>query len=122
MKKHRNTLALFIAAGMFFTASCSALATDIYLVYSGKDKGVSKELKKALPSDLKVKSYNVDLLAMADYSGKQKAIAKLSRAKLVVLIKEKPKEVLGEAKFPAVIEVDGSKGDVDAIVAKLKES
>ncbi len=88
---------------LFVTSSVNAV--DIYLVYSGTSKSIQKALKKALPSELKVKSYNVDLLAIADYSGKQKAILKLSQAKIIVLITNKPMEVLGDIKFENTLTV-----------------
>ena len=97
-----------------------ASATDIYLVYGGSDKASMKEIKKALPGDLKVKSYNVDMLAMADYSGKQKAVSKLSRAKVVVLINGKAQEALGEEGFPSKVDSNNGVSDVDNILSKVK--
>jgi len=63
-----------------------AWGADVYVVYAGKDKSNKTQLVKALPSDLSVKAYNVDLLAVSDYSGKQKVLAKFSGARLVVIL------------------------------------
>lgn len=68
--------------------------TDVYIVHSGKDKEEKSALKKALGGDFKLKFYNVDLLALADYSGKQKAIIKLEKARIVIFIKDAPHELL----------------------------
>ncbi len=107
-----------LALSALLALSPAAYAVDIYLVYAGSDKPIQKELKAALSSNFQVKSYNVDMLAMADYSGKQKAISKIAKAKLVVLVNNKPEEALEGAEFSNVISVD-SADDVGAITEKL---
>ncbi len=89
----RIVLGLYILCGALCT-SVSAGNIDIYIAYSGKNKETMNTLKKAFHSNLTVKSYNVDLLALADYSGKQKAIAKLERASLIVIISDAAMEAL----------------------------
>jgi hypothetical protein len=118
MRHLKSFIAIVALSVLSLGFAAQSYATDVYLVYAGADKDVMKEIKDAL-ADLKVKSYNVDLLAMADYSGKQKAVAKLSKAKVVVLVKDKPAEVLGDAKFPSVVNAAGA-GDAGAIKAKAK--
>ncbi len=89
-----------LAAGVSFAEARAAGAdVDVYVVFSGKNKGDKSKIKKLLPKELPVKYYNVDLLALADYSGKQKAIAKLERAKIIVLIKDAAMELLQGAFF-----------------------
>lgn len=77
-----------------FTPAVAGSGVDVYIVFAGKDKKEKKAIQKALPDNLTVKFYNVDLLALADYSGKQKAIAKLEKAKVVVFVKDAPHELL----------------------------
>ena len=86
-------LGLNILLGALFS-SVFAEDFDIYIVYSGKSKGTMKTLKQAFQSGLMVKSYNVDLLVLADYSGKQKVVAKLERANLIVIISDAAMESL----------------------------
>lgn len=92
---------------------------DIYLVYSGSEKAIAKSLKKSLSKDYKVKTYNVDMLALADYSGKQKVASKLAKARLVVLIKDKPKEILSGMSFKSILEII-DENDVGKILQKLQ--
>lgn len=69
-------------------------ATDVYLIYSGKNKADKKLFKKAFPKDIKIKTYNADLLAVADYSGIQKAISKFDKAHVIVILNDRPMEML----------------------------
>lgn len=82
-----------------FTQALAGQDIDVYVAYSGKDKKDKRALKKVFPANLSVKFYNVDLLALADYSGKQKAIAKLEKAKLIVFVKDAPHELLEGSTF-----------------------
>ena len=66
-----------------FTQTLAGQDIDVYVAYSGRDKKDKRALKKAFPANQSVKINNVDLLALADYSGKQKAIAKLEKAKVM---------------------------------------
>jgi len=93
MRSIRVALALNILCGALCT-SVFAGNIDIYIAYSGKNKETMKTLKQAFQSHLTVKSYNVDLLALADYTGKQKAIAKLESADLIVIISDAAMESL----------------------------
>jgi len=102
----------------FIAVVPSANATDVFLVYAGEDKSIKKEVEDSLAKDFKVKSYNVDLLALADYSGKQKAISKISKAKLVVFIKDKAAEILDKGSFPNVFSVTSGK-DIDNVIAMI---
>jgi len=97
-----KNLCLMIAAGFVVLAACVspvAYAQDVYVIYNSKDKAAKNALVKALPSDFKVKTYNVNLLALADYSGKQKVLAKLERARLIVIFRDKPMRVLKGTKL-----------------------
>lgn len=92
------TLALFSLLGMSVTA---ASAQDVYVIYSGKDRAFKNQIVGAFPEDVKVKEYNADLLVLADYTGKQKAVTKISRAAVVLIIGDKPMDILMNSKIKA---------------------
>jgi len=52
---------------------------------------------KALPKNINVKAYNADLLAVADYSGIQKAVSKFEKAGVIVVLRDRPIEMLKAA-------------------------
>jgi hypothetical protein len=113
------TVSLLIFAGSFAAPVYSA-GTDIFLVYVGADKKIQKSVKSALPAELKVKTYNASLLAMADYSGKQKAVSKITKAKLVVFITGKPVALLSDSSIPNSVTIEGdAQAEVDKIVSAL---
>jgi hypothetical protein len=120
-RPHQQLLALvaFAIFSITFVSPCLA-ATDVYVVFSGSEsnalkKAVSASLKKAL----KVKTYNVDMLALADYSGKQKVIAKFSRATVVVFLGDRPLNELKGASFGAHMVITSGAGD-DLSTDKIK--
>ncbi len=80
-------------------------ATDVYVVYTMKNKQVKKILKGLMPGSIKTKFYNADLLTVADYSGKQKAVSKFERSRLVVFVGDAPIKLLegSELKVPVLI-------------------
>ena len=80
-------LGLFVLWNM---SAGSAWAVDVYVVYSGREGNLRKSVTNVMSSNLSVKSYNVDLLALADYSGKQKAVGKISRASVVIIVGSRP--------------------------------
>ena len=92
--KQRCAVLVWTALSCCLTLTVWAGDTDIYLVYSGKNRSEKVSLEKALSKQLTTKSYNVSLLALADYSGKQKAVAKLERAKVVVVLADTPFKLL----------------------------
>lgn len=96
-----------IAAIVGFCAE-SAFGQDVYVAYAGKDKSLKNALTEALSKDLRIKTYNVDLLGIADYSGVQKAAAKLSRAKVVVLLRDGPSDMLKGSTIDAEIVIVNS--------------
>ena len=67
---------------------------DAYVIYAGKNRKETEAFLKNLPKDLSVKTYNSDLLAVADYSGKQKALTKLERASVIVMFSDEPLKLL----------------------------
>ncbi len=97
-------LVLFSLLGM----SAAAAAQDVYVVYSGKDRAFKNQIVGAFPEDVKVKQYNADLLALADYTGKQKAVTIISRAEVVVIIGDKPMDILKKTKIKANVLILGS--------------
>lgn len=93
---------------------------DVYITYMGGDRTIKEVVKAALPSNLRIKNYNASALVMADYSGKQKAIAKLSKSKLVVVINQQTINILGSPSFPNYIVIEnGDAADIENIKAKL---
>ncbi len=77
---------------------------DLYVVYTSGNRAQKNDLLNALPEDVSVKAYNTNLLALADYSGKQKTIAKLETARIVVILDTGPMEHLqGSLTGPDVI-------------------
>ncbi len=77
---------------------------DLYVLYTSRDRVQKNELLSALPGDLSVKAYNTNLLALADYSGKQRAMTKLETARIVVILNTGPMEHLqGRLTGPDVI-------------------
>lgn len=81
--------ALVVLSG-FTTPALKARQVDVYIVYASSDRAAKNELTEALSEGLSVKSYNSNLLALADYSGKQKVMAKLERASVVVILNDGP--------------------------------
>ena len=75
-------------------APSTVSAVDAYVLYDGKSKKEKKTFLASLPKAISVKSYNVDLLAVADYSGKQKAISKFQRASVIVILLDGPMKIL----------------------------
>ncbi len=106
-----KTSKLAMILGIFL--SCQLLSTtaqgvDVYVVYSGRDGGLRNQVVGAMPGNLDVKTYNVDLLALADYSGKQKAVSKISRAGVVVIVGSRPMQLLNKTKIKSNLLVVGS--------------
>lgn len=120
-KFYRNcTVALLILFGSFALPSY-ALATDVFLVYVGGGKSTQQSIKQALPAELKVKSYNASLLAMADYSAKQKAVAKVTKAKLVVFITARPKRLLNDPSIDNSVTIESdAQTEIDKITQALR--
>ena len=59
---------------------------DIYLAYTLKSKPEMKRLISDFDNEkLKLKKFSLDLLAIADYSAKQKTLVKFNSAKLTVI-------------------------------------
>lgn len=115
MKKgFKNTLIGVIAAGLLVSVSQPAFASgnDVYLMYSLKNKKDYSDVKSKLPKSIKSRSYKVDLLAIADYSGKQKAVTKAESAKVVILFGATSQKLLKGSKFkrPLIIVNTSRKG------------
>lgn len=119
MKNYSKIIGIpFFAALLLMSPTAHAI--DVYLVYVGEDKAAQKELKAGLAEKgLDIKSYNADLLVLADYSGKQKVSTKLSSAKVVVFVGDKAKDVLGDKKFHSVISVEDA-SEIDKVLSKLQ--
>ncbi len=84
---------IFLVWAMVFPTAW-AEGLDLYVVYTGKQKKEKDQLLNAFPKDLSVKTYNVDLLVLADYSGKQKAVARLEKARMILILQDSPMEGL----------------------------
>ena len=85
---------LSCVAATTLVAPLTARQVDVYVVYGGGDRNARDELLEALPDGLSVRSYNSNLLALADYSGKQKVLSKLETARVVVILSESALEHL----------------------------
>ena len=113
-------LAMCFATLLPISSVANAEDIDIYFVYASHDKEAQRSLKNAFASEYNVKSYNIDLLAIADYTGRQKAMAKLSQAKVVVLVKDKPRQILaGQNSFSTVEVSDASSASLAKIRYKI---
>lgn len=110
---------LLLSLSLSFSGKSFAADVDVMVVYTGENKELYKSIKKELSGNLKIKSYNASLLMMADYSGKQKATAKISTAALVVIITEKPMELLGNPEFSNSVIVSG---DGEEELRKIRSS
>ena len=112
-KIHRLVLSILLLS---FSTSILAASVDLYIVYASADKDIQKNIKKSMPSTLKIKSYNTSLLAMADYTGKQKTVSKLNSASLVVIVNKETLKLLGDPTFSnSIIVSSGDENDVAEI-------
>ena len=118
MKKNKWIINLALSS-ILLLGALPAWGVDVYVVYSSIDKPLQKTLKKSLPSSLKIRSYNIDLLTMADYSGKQKALIKIMKARIVVIIKPKARGIIGEQSTGDIIYIAG-KDDLDTARNKIR--
>ena len=78
------TITVFIL--VLFTPVMDAAVADVYLVYSVKSRKLKEEIVEGISGDFSVKTYNTGLLGLADYSGLQKVVSKISRARVVVML------------------------------------
>ena len=90
IKRLPTILAAFVVFSGLTAPALTARQVDVYIVYASNDRDAKNELTGALPDGLSVKFYNSNLLALADYSGKQKALSKLERASVVVILNDAP--------------------------------
>ncbi|MFB6346619.1 MAG: hypothetical protein ABEK50_12745 [bacterium] len=100
---------LYLATFAFISpAVVEAADIDVYLLFSSSDKKMKNNIADALPDDINVKEFNVDSLALADYSGKQKAAAKINNAKATVFIGDAPSKLLSDQTFKLPVDVHQS--------------
>ena len=82
----------------------TAQHVDLYVLYTSGNRVEKDELLSALPGDISVKVYNTNLLALADYSVKQRTMTKLETARIVVILSAGPMEHLqGRLSGPDVV-------------------
>jgi hypothetical protein len=109
-------------------AQDSLLATGktklfVYVLYSAKEKKMLRSIQKAFPSGTKLKGYNTRVLALVDYSGKQKAVARFNKSDLVVILGPKAIKAVAKGSFstPVLIvnttlaNIDSKKGIVHIV-------
>ena len=77
----------------------NAAVADVYLVYSGKSRKLKEEIVEELSGDFSVNTYNTGLLGLADYSGLQKVVSKISRARVVVMLHDTTMEAFNGNTF-----------------------
>ena len=83
----RSTMVLaLLAAGMCSFPDCAFGGTDVYVLFSRDSKADKDRVVSALSKNHSVKAYMADLLLVADYSAKQKIVAKVGSARLVVVV------------------------------------
>ena len=102
------TFVLSLAPGSTQPSVWAEEGLDVYIIYSGKTRGAIHLLAKSIPKYLSVKSYNANLLVLADYSGKQKAISKFHRARLIVILGDQTLEILESGKLKRALVIVGS--------------
>lgn len=111
---------LFIISTMGWTLPVDAAPPDIYIVYVNSEKVLKNSLKIKLSKRHGLKIFNASSLAMADYSGTQKAISKLSTAKLVLMLTDSPLALFNNHQFENTLVVSGdSEDDIAKIIAKI---
>ena len=103
IKRLTTILAAFVAFFGLTAPALTARQVDVYIVYASSDRDAKNELLGALPEGMSAKSYNSNLLALADYSGKQKALSKLERASVVVILNDAPLDHLSGRLADAVV-------------------
>ena len=90
-------------------------AQSVYVLYASDSSKQMKELKRTLAEKVTVKSYNVKLLALADYSGKQKAVARFDKSDLVIILGKSALKPMKGSKFqPPVLVLDTSRKGVSS--------
>lgn len=89
-------------------ATAGQEALDIYVVYDASTRDVRRELTDLLEANHSVRGYNADLLGVADYAGKQKALARLERARVVIILGDRVGDLLGESTLQRPVVVAGA--------------
>ncbi len=84
------TITIFLLG--LLTPVVNAAVADVYLVYAGKNRKLKTEVFEELSGTFSVKTYNVGLLGLADYSGVQKVVSKISKAKIVMMLHDAASE------------------------------
>jgi hypothetical protein len=72
------------------TAGAGNTDIDVYLLYQRTDKEAKSALLSALPKKMRVKTFNISLLALANFEEKQKVVAEIEKARAVVIISDLP--------------------------------
>ena len=97
-----------------------AQGVDVYVIYSRDSKADKVDLVEDLSRSYAVKSYNSDLLVVADYSAKQKAVARFSSARIVILLAGRSFEVLKGSTIRAPLLIANSaQSPVDSDAGKI---
>ena len=103
-------LPLFVFHSISGPEPVEAGNVDVYVLYSSKEKSDKASIVEALGSDLDIKTYGTDKLKLSDYSGKQKAVAKIDKAGVVVLLGEGSSKILKGTEFASPVFVLKSAG------------
>ena len=79
-------LATAIAGSLVVPALLApVIADEVFVFYSLKNRDVWESVRPAL-ADHNVEAYRVDLLAVADYSAKQKIVARADRSSILLVV------------------------------------
>ncbi len=73
-------------------------ATDVFVVYNGDNTAEKDKIMNALPKKISAKAYNVDFLAFTDYSGRNKALARMNQSKMIIILRDTPMKILKGAR------------------------
>jgi hypothetical protein len=103
-------LLALVASSLHFSAARVEASAGVvaYVLYSGSEHEAKSELLRSLPGGLRVRAYNVDLLRLADYSAKQKIVARMDRARVIIVLEDGPMEALQGVSFNASLIVVNS--------------
>lgn len=118
-------IAAYAGLALIAPAAPSAHAADIYLVYPGKDRAQMIRISAMIPASWGVRRYNIDLLALADYTGTQKVAAKMARADSVVFVNARAGKPFDEHLFIAddttILSDDGYTAQIEQLIGRLTQ-
>lgn len=90
-------LSIFMLVGLLdVKAQASA---NIFIAYTGTTADLKDKLIKTLPKQIPVKAYNVNLLAIMDFSGRNKALLRMNASRLIIILGDATMKILKNARI-----------------------